>query len=41
MKAPPKQSFEQRWSAWGSAFGGTNKSDGDPASGSSNVAASR
>ncbi len=40
MKAPPKQSFEQRWNAWASAFGGTNKSDGDPASGSSNVAAS-
>ena len=39
-KSPPPQSFDQRWTAWGSAFGGTNKSDGDPASGSNNVTAS-
>src|SRR5262249_40544413 len=36
-KAPPKQSFEQRWTAWGSAFGGSGKTDGDPAAGSINV----
>lgn len=28
-KAPPAP-FEPRWSAWGSAFGGTNKTSGDP-----------
>ena len=34
-KAPPKpQSFDQRWTAWGSAFGGNNHTDGDPAVGS-------
>ena len=29
-KAPPL-AFEQRWTAWGGAFGGYNKTDGDPA----------
>jgi autotransporter-associated beta strand protein len=29
VKAPP--SFEQRWAAWGGAFGGYNRTDGDPA----------
>ena len=38
-KAPP-QSFEQRWSAWGSAYGGANNANGDPATGSNNVRAS-
>ena len=28
MKAP---SFEQRWSAWGGAYGGSNRTSGDPA----------
>jgi outer membrane autotransporter protein len=28
-KAPPV-AFEQRWTAWGSAFGGYNKTSGDP-----------
>jgi uncharacterized protein with beta-barrel porin domain len=28
-KAPPAN-FEQRWSAWSSAFGGSSKTDGDP-----------
>ncbi|MGB7079907.1 MAG: autotransporter domain-containing protein [Xanthobacteraceae bacterium] len=37
-KAPPKpQSFEQRWTAWGSAFGGTSRTDGDPVVGSNTV----
>jgi uncharacterized protein with beta-barrel porin domain len=38
-KAPP-QSFEQRWSAWGSAFGGSNRANGDPVVGSNNTTAS-
>jgi uncharacterized protein with beta-barrel porin domain len=38
-KAPPP-SFEQRWSAWGSAYGGANNANGDPATGSNNVRAS-
>ncbi|HEY1982853.1 MAG TPA: hypothetical protein VGH13_22475, partial [Xanthobacteraceae bacterium] len=42
LKKPPPQpaAFEQRWNAWGSAFGGTNKSDGDTTVGSNNVTAS-
>jgi outer membrane autotransporter protein len=40
-KAPPKpQSFDQRWTMWGSAFGGTSMTNGDPAVGSNNVTAS-
>jgi outer membrane autotransporter protein len=40
-KAPPKpQDFEQRWSAWGSAFGGTSNTNGNPVVGSNNVTAS-
>ena len=38
-KAPPV-SFEQRWTAWGSAYGGANNANGDPAIGSNNVRAS-
>jgi hypothetical protein len=38
-KAPP-QSFEQRWTAWGSAYGGANNASGDPAAGTNNVRAS-
>jgi autotransporter-associated beta strand protein len=35
LKAPPKPpSFEPRWTTWGSAFGGANKTDGDPVVGS-------
>ena len=33
LKAPPvykAPAFEQRWSAWGSAYGGYNKTSGDP-----------
>ena len=30
-KAPQSPSFEQRWTAWGGAFGGYNKTSGDPA----------
>ncbi len=35
-KAPP-QTFEQRWTAWGSAYGGANNANGDPVVGSTNV----
>ena len=38
-KAPPV-SFEQRWTAWGSAFGGANRTNGEPAAGSNNTTAS-
>ena len=33
LKAPPVKapSFEQRWSAWGGAYGGSNRTSGDPA----------
>jgi uncharacterized protein with beta-barrel porin domain len=40
LKAPPKPAaFDQRWSAWGSSFGGTNKTNGDPLVGSNTVTA--
>jgi hypothetical protein len=39
-KAPVLQPFEQRWTAWGSGFGGSNRTNGDPTVGSSNVTAS-
>jgi uncharacterized protein with beta-barrel porin domain len=39
-KAPPKEAgFDQRWSAWGGAFGGTSRTNGDPVIGSTNVTA--
>jgi hypothetical protein len=40
LKKPPPQNFDQRWSTWGSAFGGTAKTDGDPIVGSNTVTAS-
>ena len=41
LKAPPTrpQSFEQRWSAWGGAFGGSNTTDGNAPVGSNTVTA--
>jgi uncharacterized protein with beta-barrel porin domain len=31
LKAPPKpETFEQRWKVWGGAYGGTNRTTGDP-----------
>jgi len=36
----PAASFDQRWSAWGSAFGGYNVTDGNNTVGSANVTAS-
>ena len=41
LKAPPKpQSFDQRWSVWGSGFGGTATFNGNAAVGSNTVTAS-
>jgi uncharacterized protein with beta-barrel porin domain len=34
LKAPPKPNFEQRWSVWGTAYGGANRTSGDPVVGS-------
>jgi uncharacterized protein with beta-barrel porin domain len=39
-KAPSPAAFEQRWTAWGSAFGGSNRANGDPTVGSNNITAS-
>ena len=39
-KAPPKSIFDQRWTAWGSAYGGSNSANGNAATGSNNVTAS-
>ena len=36
LSAPP---VEQRWSAWGTGFGGSNRTSGDPVVGSSDVTA--
>ena len=38
-KAQPKLTFDQRWAAWGAAYGGSNSANGNAAVGSSNVAA--
>jgi uncharacterized protein with beta-barrel porin domain len=39
-KAPPKVSFDQRWTTWGSAYAGSNSANGDPSVvGSTNVTA--
>jgi autotransporter-associated beta strand protein len=35
-----KPSFDQRWTAWGSAYGGTNVANGNAAAGSNNITAS-
>jgi autotransporter-associated beta strand protein len=29
-KAPPAPTFEQRWGVWGTGFGGSNRTNGDP-----------
>ena len=40
MKAPPPaQTFQQRWSAWGGSFGGSNTTNGNAAVGSNTVTA--
>jgi autotransporter-associated beta strand protein len=40
LKAPPQQTFAQRWSAWASGFGGSATTNGDPTVGSNNVTTS-
>jgi uncharacterized protein with beta-barrel porin domain len=40
LKAPPQQTFGQRWSAWGTGFGGSATTSGDPTVGSNNVTTS-
>jgi uncharacterized protein YhjY with autotransporter beta-barrel domain len=40
LKAPPPQTFNQRWTAWGSGFGGSSLTNGDPTVGSNNVTTS-
>ena len=37
FKAPPPQNFDQRWSAWGTAYGGSNTAQGNAAAGSSTI----
>jgi uncharacterized protein with beta-barrel porin domain len=37
LNKAPSQNFEQRWTAWGSAFGGANNANGDPSTGSNSV----
>ena len=37
FKAPPKPIFDQHWSTWGSAYGGSNTSNGNATVGSNNV----
>ena len=39
-KAPQQPTFDQRWTAWGAAYGGSNTTNGNAAVGSGNVAAS-
>jgi T5SS/PEP-CTERM-associated repeat protein len=40
LKAPPKPAaLDQRWSAWGGSFGGSNTTNGDPVIGSTDVTA--
>jgi uncharacterized protein with beta-barrel porin domain len=38
-KAPPKPIFDQRWTAWGTAYGGSNSANGNAAAGSANITA--
>ncbi|MGH6674254.1 MAG: autotransporter outer membrane beta-barrel domain-containing protein [Xanthobacteraceae bacterium] len=40
LKAPPAPTLQQRWSTWASGFGGSAASNGDPATGSTNVTTS-
>jgi len=39
LKAPPPQTFDPRWTTWGSAFGGSNTTNGDPVAGTTTVTA--
>jgi uncharacterized protein with beta-barrel porin domain len=37
LKTPPPPNFDQRWSAWGTAYGGSNTTGGNPTTGSHDV----
>jgi uncharacterized protein with beta-barrel porin domain len=37
LKAPPKRTFQQRWTAWGAGFGGSATTNGNAVIGSNNV----
>ena len=39
LKAPPKPNFDQRWTSWGSAFGGSSITNGNTTVGSNTVTA--
>jgi hypothetical protein len=39
LKKAPPPTFDQRWTAWGTAFGGSNRANGDAVIGSTNVTA--
>ena len=39
LKAPAPSTFDRRWTAWGSAFGGASRTAGDPTIGSNTVTA--
>ena len=39
LKAPPPAPFEQRWTSWGTAYGGANVTNGNSGVGSSNLSA--
>jgi uncharacterized protein YhjY with autotransporter beta-barrel domain len=39
FKAPPKQSFDPRWTMWGSGFGGSSSTNGNAVVGSNDVTA--
>ncbi len=40
LKAPPQQTFAQRWTTWASGFGGSATTNGDPTVGSNTVTTS-
>ncbi|MGA8077088.1 MAG: autotransporter domain-containing protein [Xanthobacteraceae bacterium] len=39
LNGPPKTNFDQRWGAWGAAYGGANNTSGDPSVGSHDASA--
>jgi uncharacterized protein with beta-barrel porin domain len=39
LKAPPKPNFDQRWTSWGAAFGGSSTTNGNATVGSNTVTA--
>jgi outer membrane autotransporter protein len=39
LKAPPKPTFDQRWTAWGASYGGSSTTNGNAAAGTNNLTA--